>query len=272
MTSLIARQFSLRGGGRTEQSSSHGLGLNVTDLRKRFGDSEILQGVDLQIEPGSFLALVGRSGCGKSTLLRLMAGIDRPSSGEIRFSQADALDAGSQVRIMFQDARLLPWLDVLANVMVGVSDRAEPCQHALKALDAVGLVDRAREWPGVLSGGERQRVALARALAGKPRLLLLDEPMSALDALTRIEMQDLISRVWDEYRFTAVLVTHDVSEAITLADRAVVLGQGRIVHSLDITLKRPRERGTAAFAACEHDILARLLKPATMLAPTKGPN
>ncbi|RMR38015.1 ATP-binding cassette domain-containing protein, partial [Pseudomonas savastanoi] len=155
-----------------------------------------------------------------STLLRLLAGLDKPTEGQLLAGSAPLDDAREDTRLMFQEARLLPWKKIIDNVGLGLSGdwRAQ----ALEALEAVGLAERANEWPAALSGGQKQRVALARALIHKPRLLLLDEPLGALDALTRIEMQQLIEKLWHQYGFTVLLVTHDVSEAVAIADRVIL--------------------------------------------------
>jgi sulfonate transport system ATP-binding protein len=216
-----------------------------------------LQGVELDIPAGQFVAIVGRSGCGKSTLLRLIAGLDSPTEGTLSVDGAEIQGIREDTRMLFQDARLLPWKRAYANVQVGIKSRNK--EQALEALAQVGLADRANEWPGVLSGGQRQRVALARALAGSPRLLLLDEPLGALDALTRIDMQELIESLWAEQQFTAVLVTHDVSEAVALADRVILIEKGRIALDVNITLDRPRERDSG-FAHFEKLILDRILE------------
>jgi sulfonate transport system ATP-binding protein len=158
---------------------------------------------------------------------------------------------------MFQDARLLPWRSVLANIAIGLPKSA--IAQAREVLAAVGLPDRAGDWPLYLSGGQQQRVALARALVHQPRLLLLDEPLGALDALTRIEMQALIESVWLKHRFTALLVTHDVSEAISLADRVVLIEEGIVALDEEIDLPRPRLRGSPEFAVLESRILQRIL-------------
>jgi sulfonate transport system ATP-binding protein len=236
-----------------------GLGLALEGLSKRFGARSVLDGVDLEIAPGDFVAIVGRSGCGKSTLLRLLAGLEEPSGGTLRFDGAGRAARGDDVRIMFQEARLLPWRTVLQNVALGLDGR-EGKGRALEALRQVGLADRAQEWPAVLSGGQRQRVALARALVHRPRLLLLDEPLGALDALTRIEMQQLIESVWRELRFTAVLVTHDVAEAVALADRVLLVEDRRVTLDEPVPLARPRAHGSPEFAALEGRVLARVLK------------
>jgi sulfonate transport system ATP-binding protein len=214
----------------------------------------VLHAVDLQIEAGEFVAVVGRSGCGKSTLLRLIAGLEPATGGRIRFGESGA---APETRIMFQDARLLPWKRVLDNVALGLPRASTAAANALRQ---VGLEERRGEWPAVLSGGQRQRVALARALVHDPELLLLDEPLGALDALTRIEMQQLIESLWQERGFTALLVTHDVQEALALADRVVLIEDGRIALDERIALPRPRVRGNPLFAQLEERILARVLQ------------
>ena len=235
-----------------------GLGVRIAALGKRFGERGVLDDITLDVEPGQFVAIVGRSGCGKSTLLRLLAGLETPSSGEVRLGDAPSPESRDDVRIMFQEARLLPWRTVLQNVKLGL-DSADATARARDALAQVGLADRAGDWPAVLSGGQRQRVALARALVHRPRLLLLDEPLGALDALTRIEMQRLIESVWRELRFTAVLVTHDVAEAVALADRVLLVENGRITLDEPVALARPRAHGSPAFAELEGRVLARVL-------------
>ncbi len=226
-------------------------------LRKRFGASEVLRGVDLEVEQGAFVAVIGRSGCGKSTLLRLLAGLDAPSEGSIAINGAPLRGLHPAARVMFQDARLLLWKRVIDNVGLGMSGEWRP--RALGALEDVGLADRAGDWPAILSGGQRQRVALARALVSDPGLLLLDEPLGALDALTRIEMQQLLERLWQEQRFTAILVTHDVEEAISLADRVVLLEQGVVALDLPVDLPRPRHRGDPRFASLVERVVDRVL-------------
>lgn len=236
-----------------------GLPLNIRGLRKSFGDNEVLRGIDLHIPAGQFVAIVGKSGCGKSTLLRLIAGLEKIDAGSISFG--DEVQA-EDIRVMFQEPRLLPWARVLSNVEVGlgrdrVSDDAQP--RAEKALTEVGLVDKRDQWPSVLSGGQKQRVALARALVSRPRVLAFDEPLGALDALTRISMQRLLERVWRDQGFTAILVTHDVSEAVALADRVLVIDEGRIAHDVMVNTARPRARGSVELAGLEGSILSHLL-------------
>jgi sulfonate transport system ATP-binding protein len=243
-----------------------GAPIHARGLAKSFGDKRVLRGLDLDVEAGQFVAIVGRSGCGKSTLLRLLAGLDEADSGRIAF---DRPASGSLARVMFQEPRLLPWANVIGNVEVGLgAERRDPSarRRALEALDAVGLADRADDWPAVLSGGQKQRVALARALVSRPRFLALDEPLGALDALTRIEMQALLEAVWRREGFTAILVTHDVGEAIALADRIVLIEDGAIALDADVALPRPRHRGAPAFGALEQSILERLLGAAATRA------
>jgi sulfonate transport system ATP-binding protein len=205
----------------------------VAGLSRSFGDRRILDGLDLDIAPGEFVALIGRSGSGKSTLLRALAGLDKGLSGE--------LSVEGPVAVAFQEPRLVPWKRVWVNVSLGlrVPDQR---QAARDALAEVGLAERADAWPLTLSGGEAQRASLARALIRQPRLLLLDEPFGALDALTRIAMHRLVLRLWSHHEPAVLLVTHDVDEAIALADRVLVLAGGRITYSGRVTLPRPRDR------------------------------
>lgn len=240
--------------------SESGMSLKLEGLGKSFGTKQVLQGIDLQVKPGEFVAIVGRSGCGKSTLLRLIAGLETPSAGAVFLDGKQSHKINPRVRMMFQDARLLPWQRVLANVELGLrGSKVFVRQTALQVLRSVGLEDRANDWPSVLSGGQRQRVALARALVSKPPLLLLDEPLGALDALTRIEMQQLIENLWQEQKFTALLITHDVEEAVVLADRVVLIETGQIATDLAISLPRPRTRGDAVFAQTVDKILQRVM-------------
>jgi sulfonate transport system ATP-binding protein len=250
--------------GRGPPECKSGVSIEIRGLDKSFGENEVLRGFDLDVPAGQFLAVVGRSGCGKSTLLRLLAGLESKTGGEIRFGEDEPAQVRRNlVRVMFQEHRLLPWARVLGNVEVGLgAERGSPrsARRAFEALRAVDLEGRARDWPSVLSGGQRQRVALARALVSRPRFLALDEPLGALDALTRIGMQKLIERVWLEQGFTAILVTHDVSEALMLADRIVLIENGTIALDIPVTLPRPRRRGSVDLAMLEERILRRLLR------------
>jgi len=241
----------------------NGATIRTEGLTKSYGERAVLRELNLQIAPGEFVAIVGRSGCGKSTLLRLIAGLDAADSGAIRFDGGTRAAHANELRLMFQDARLLPWKRVLDNVALGLDPTAGNVrERARDALAQVGLADRADDWPAVLSGGQRQRVALARALVHAPRLLLLDEPLGALDALTRIEMQRLIESLWLRHRFTALLVTHDVGEAVALADRVLLIESQQVAVDQRIDLARPRSHAQAGFAQHEQRILDRVLSPA----------
>ena len=235
-----------------------GVPLALQSLTKRYGRRTVLNQAQLTIEPGEFVAIVGRSGCGKSTLLRLVAGLEAASSGSLHIAGKAHAGLRNDTRIMFQDARLLPWKRIIDNVALGLPQDQRGA--AAKVLEQVGLGDRGADWPARLSGGQRQRVALARALVHQPNLLLLDEPLGALDALTRIEMHALIEDLWLRHGFTALLVTHDVQEAVALADRVVLIEDGAIALDERVNLPRPRSRGDAAFAALEKRVLDRVLQ------------
>ena len=200
--------------------------VRIRDLKRTFTLKGVLNGVDLDIAPGEFVALLGRSGSGKSTLLRALAGIDHEAEGTGEIALPPRLS------VIFQDARLLPWMRVLDNVTLGLPREAHP--RALQALEEVGLAGRERSWPHELSGGEQQRVALARALVREPALLLADEPFGALDALTRIQMHELLRQLSERHRPAVLLVTHDIDEALALADRIVMLDDGRISADLQV--------------------------------------
>jgi sulfonate transport system ATP-binding protein len=200
---------------------------------RSFGETTVLHGLDLDIQPGEFVALLGRSGSGKTTLLRTLAGLDAADGQDVRVPNSRA--------VVFQDARLLPWKKVWRNVSLGLNG-ADIRDRAQAALREVGLGHRLDAWPLTLSGGEAQRVALARALVREPRLLLLDEPFAALDALTRLRMHDLVLDLWRAHKPAVLMVTHDVDEAIALADRVLVLDAGRIAAQERIAIARG-ERG-----------------------------
>jgi sulfonate transport system ATP-binding protein len=221
----------------------------VRGLSRAFDERAVLDGVDLDIAPGEFVAMLGVSGTGKSTLLRALAGLDREVTGELTVPGA--------VAVAFQEPRLLPWRRVLANVGLGLR-APDPAAAARRALEEVGLTERADAWPLTLSGGEAQRAALARALVREPGLLLLDEPFSALDALTRIAMHRLVLRLWESHRPAVLLVTHDVDEALVLADRVLVLASGRIVFSGPVEVPRPRDRDNPGLTALRHRLLTEL--------------
>ena len=246
--------------------TQRGVRLQLKRLSKHYGQREVLRHNDLVIEPGEFVAIVGRSGCGKSTLLRLVAGLEQATGGSLLLNGQPVQGLHEDTRIMFQDARLLPWKRVADNVALGLPK--ERRKDAEAVLGQVGLGDRLEDWPARLSGGQRQRVSLARALVHQPQLLLLDEPLGALDALTRIEMHELIEGLWKRHGFTALLVTHDVQEAVALADRVILIEDGAIALDESIALPRPRSRGDAAFATIEKRILDRVLQIPESNAPS----
>ena len=224
----------------------------ATGVRRDFGDRAVLSGLDLTVDDGEFVALLGRSGTGKSTLLRILGGLDPSYQGDVLVPERRA--------VVFQEPRLLPWQRVLPNVSLGLTS---PDLRALSlgALAEVGLRDHARAWPVTLSGGEAQRVALARALVREPQLMLLDEPFGALDALTRSRMHVLLRELWARHRPAVLLVTHDVDEAIGLADRVLVLDRGVIGFAAAVTLDRPRDPGSPAFTALRQQLLTELGVP-----------
>ena len=221
-----------------------------------------LDGVSFSVGPGEIVAIVGGSGSGKSTLLRAISGLDTPSQGRILLDGEPVTQPHERIGIIFQEPRLLPWLTVAANVGFGLEDRprAERNERVAKALARVGLSDKANMWPRELSGGQAQRVAIARALVPRPEVLLLDEPFSALDAFTRVDLQDHLLDLWADLRPTLVLVTHDVDEAVVLADRIMVMRPrpGRIFEEIAAELPRPRDRQSAAFYFVTRRVLAAL--------------
>ncbi|MBA4220276.1 MAG: sulfonate ABC transporter ATP-binding protein [Methylobacterium sp.] len=225
--------------------------VEVRGLTRRYGERTIIDGVDLDIGRGEFVALLGRSGSGKSTFLRALAGLDHGVPGSGRLGTPDA------VSVVFQDARLLPWKSVVDNVSLGLKGQT-PRERALHALAEVELTARARAWPMQLSGGEQQRAALARSLVREPELLLLDEPFGALDALTRLRMQALLLDLCARHRPAVLLVTHDVDEAIHLAQRVLVLDQGRFI--VDLKVELPAEAGPRQrrFAEVRSELLSSL--------------
>jgi sulfonate transport system ATP-binding protein len=220
------------------------------EVGKRFDDRTVLDGLDVTVVRGEFVALLGASGSGKTTLLRILAGLEAPSTGEVLVPEART--------VVYQEPRLVASMRVWRNVVIGLPRAEATRAAALEALREVGLEERADAWPGTLSGGEAQRVALARALAREPQLLLLDEPFAALDALTRLKMQDLVADLCARHRPGVLLVTHDVEEAVLLADRVLVLCEGRISLDVEVDLPRPRRIGGAPFDALRDRLLAEL--------------
>ncbi len=265
--------------------------LRVRDLARAFGTRQVLGGIDLEIARGEFVALLGPSGCGKSTLLRVLGALDPHATG--------TLSLPLRRSVVFQEPRLLPWKRVWQNVALGLPFKPdERRRRALAALEEVGLSSRADAWPLTLSGGEAQRVALARALVRDPELLLLDEPFGALDALTRIRMHKLLAELWQRHQPAVLLVTHDVDEALLLADRALVLSRppatlgadasagaseraNGIVAELSVDIPQPRRRSDPRFAAARKVLLGHLgveddgesdavpVKIASLLSPLK---
>ncbi|MFJ6845122.1 ABC transporter ATP-binding protein [Streptomyces griseoluteus] len=223
--------------------------VHVEGLTRAFDGRAVIDDLHVDLAPGEFVALLGRSGCGKSTLLRVLAGLDREIDGTVLVPRRRA--------VAFQAPRLMPWKRVWRNVLLGLPGKPERAL-AEQALEEVGLGHRVTAWPKTLSGGEAQRVSLARALVREPDLLLLDEPFGALDALTRINAQRLVGELWQRRGCAVLLVTHDVEEAVLLADRVLVMDGGRIAHEQRIPLDRPRELTDPRFAAIRADLLARL--------------
>jgi sulfonate transport system ATP-binding protein len=221
-----------------------------------------LDGIALDVAPGEILVVIGGSGCGKSTMLRAISGLDTPSQGRVVFDGIVVTEPHEEIGIIFQEPRLLPWLRVADNVGFGLEHypREERRTRVAGALDRVGLTEKARVWPRELSGGQAQRVAIARALVPRPQVLLLDEPFSALDAFTRADLQDHLLDLWADTKPTLVMVTHDVEEAIVLADRIMVMRPhpGRVYEEIACDLPRPRDRQSAAFDFVKRRVLAAL--------------
>ena len=250
------------------------LRLQLSGISKTYGDvagTLALSSIDLEVEQGEFVAVVGPSGCGKSTLLQIAAGLLEPSAGKVSLGGTPVTAPPIELVYLFQQysKSLFPWRTVLDNAAFAVEHtmgRDAAREHGRRFLGMVGLADFADRYPWQLSGGMQQRVAIARALAAQPRVLLMDEPFSSVDALTRIELQSLVLELWEKQRFTAVLVTHDVDEAVFLADRIAVLSSrpSRVVRSLPTGLARPRDklatREDPKFLALRHELLDMLLK------------
>jgi sulfonate transport system ATP-binding protein len=230
-------------------STSVSTHVEVRGLTRAFDNKTVIDGLDLTIRQGEFVALLGHSGCGKSTLLKILAGLDSETEGVVTVPERRS--------VAFQSPRLMPWLRVWRNVVLGLpasSDRA----LAERYLAEVGIEEYAGTWPKTLSGGQAQRVSLARALVREPELLLLDEPFGALDALTRVKAQRLVADLWQRHGCSVLLVTHDVEEALLLADRVLVMDGGRIAYEAEVGLERPRDLGSPAFVRLRGELLHRL--------------
>lgn len=250
--------------------------LTIQSLAKTYADgTRALEGIDLAVQSAEIVALIGGSGCGKTTLLRLIAGLDRPSAGRITLDGEPITRPHPGVGLVFQEPRLLPWLDVADNVGFGIHHlpKAERAERVAHALERVGLAEHARRWPRELSGGQQQRVSIARAFVANPRVLLLDEPFSALDAFTRKDLHRHLLALWEEVRPTVLIVTHDVAEAVALADRAIVMRPrpGRLDDTIALAMRRPRDPATGASEAATRTILAALDRSLRPHEPSRAP-
>ena len=254
--------------------------LALKDVGKTYPNGvHALERFSAEIRPGEILAIIGGSGCGKSTLLRAIAGLDRASSGTVTLDGEAIASPHAKIGIIFQEPRLLPWLSVADNIGFGLSDlpATERREKVARALARVGLADKAQAWPRELSGGQAQRVAIARALVPQPEVLLLDEPFSALDAFTRRDLQDHLLDLWADTRPTLILVTHDVDEAVVLADRVLVMRPrpGRLFDQIEINLGRPRDRNSPLFENFKRSVLTSLDRSLDRSVPdrdaTQGP-
>lgn len=239
--------------------------VSIRDLSKSFSLNgqklDVLRGLDLEVAPGECLVIVGASGSGKTTLLRVLAGLESSDGGDVVVNGAPVHGVGADRAVIFQEPRLLPWQTVLGNVAFGLETqgvgRTEAEARARRYLSLVGLADFANAYPSQLSGGMAQRVGIARALTVQPEILLLDEPFGALDAMTKITMQDELSRIWREERVTMIMVTHDLEEAVYLADRVLILPKerGRAARLVEIEVPRPRDRSERQFVRHREELL-----------------
>lgn len=243
--------------------------LTLNKLEKSFplgkGYRRVLHGIDLTLNDNEFVSIVGTSGCGKSTLLSIAAGLEDFDGGDVLVDGVPIEGPGLDRGVVFQSYTLLPWLTARGNIEFALKAAGTPANEcrdiAQQHLELVKLGNAADRWPGELSGGMKQRVAIARALSYRPKILLMDEPFGALDAMTRHQMQQLLVEIWEKHRLTVMFVTHDIEEAVWLSDRIVVMGQGHIDSTFDVTLPRPRHESinrTAEFIELQHDVLSRI--------------
>ena len=249
--------------------------LTLSTISKTYANgTQALQNLSLAVEAGEIVALVGGSGCGKTTLLRLISGLEHPTNGKVLIDGEAIVAPHPAVAVAFQEPRLLPWLTVAENIGFGLADlpKAEREARVDEALLRVGLAGYGPRWPRELSGGQAQRVSIVRALVTRPKALLLDEPFSALDAMTRASLHEHLLALWESHQPTMVIVTHDVDEAVTLADRAIVMQPrpGRIFADIPLALPRPRDKLSAEFIEAKRAILAALDGSLVDTTPTKA--
>ena len=269
MTSLLANP--------SNELDIRGVGKRYANTQASGGELQVLEGIDLHVPAGRFVSIVGTSGCGKSTLLRLILGLDAQYEGKILLDGEPISGTGRERGIVFQDHRLFPWLTVEQNIAVGLRNSPfsakEKRELVAEHVALVGLEGFEKSWPHQISGGMAQRVAIARGLVNRPRVLLLDEPFGALDALTRSRLQNELQRIWQKERITMLLVTHDVEEAVFLGDRVVVMqpSPGRIRRTVEVDLPHPRNRSDPAFIALRDDVLSDFLDADTDRTPIAAP-
>lgn len=233
----------------------------VEKLSRSFDGIKALEEVDLTVNKGEFICLLGKSGCGKSTLLKALSGLDLNYQGEIKVHGETLTGVRDDVGVIFQEPRLLPWLTVEKNILFGLKDKSDQTlTRARRFIDYVGLTGKEKLYPKALSGGMSQRAAIARALITDPNVLLLDEPFSALDQFTKMQLQDLVLKIQAKYQTTMIMVTHDIDEALYLADRIIILSDqpGTVKEIVTVTEKQPRRRGSEALAKRKQFILDAL--------------
>lgn len=245
--------------------------LEIEDLNKTFCENDrdlaVLNDINLSVENGEFITILGSSGCGKSTLLRIIAGLEREYSGTVLLDGEPIIKPSLEKGFVFQDHRLLPWLNISENIGFGIPDLQKDKEETIeKYINLVGLNGFEKAYPAQLSGGMSQRAAIARALSNHPKILLMDEPFGALDAMTRINMQEEILRIWEQERTTIIMVTHDIDEAVYLGDRVVVLTNrpGKIRNIVDVNLGRPRDRVSNDFIYEKKKIYYEFFKEVTI--------